>query len=436
LHKKIQDQRFLNLIWKLLNAGYMDLHGAKKESLSGSPQGGLISPILANVYVQECDECMQEMRRTLEKGERKSRNPAYNRLSRKKGLLLKRGETRTKAFKEVVKQMRTLSSRQTDDPNFIRIAYLRYAEDWIGGVGGSHVLAEDLKEQIRTFLGERLKLTLSKEKTCITHMRTEEASFLGTLLSIGKGGEAKITQHTNCLGYSWKRRSTGWQTVMNGTFTKLVKRLSDRGFCTKEGIPTGKAGWSHLDADQINHLYSSVHRGIQNDYRCADNWGHLRTIQSILTHSLMKTLARKDKLSRAKVAKRFGKAISVTVRGKDGKEDRVVSFYQTHHWNKDRNAFQSGKHSDSDVVQTGITRRTRSNLGKPCCICGETAGQIAMHHVRHIRKLSHTREPTGFKRILRAMNRKQVPVCKICHGKIPRGEYDTLKLSTMAYIPS
>ena len=45
LHKKIQDERFLNLIWKLLNAGYMDLHGMKKDSLIGSPQGGIASPI-------------------------------------------------------------------------------------------------------------------------------------------------------------------------------------------------------------------------------------------------------------------------------------------------------------------------------------------------------------------------------------------------------
>ena len=427
LQKKIQDQRFLNLIWKLLKAGYMDLHGAKKESLIGSPQGGLISPL---------DEFIQGMRRTLEKGERKRRDPAYNRLSRKKGLMLKRGETRTKAFKEVVKQMRALPSMQTDDPDFIRIKFLRYADDWIVGVAGSHALAADLKEQIKTFLGERLKLTLSEEKTCITNLRAEEASFLGTLLSIGNGGEAKVTQQTNRLGYSCKRRSTGWQTVMNAPLPKLVKRLSDRGFCTKEGVPLGKAGWSQLDADQIIHLYSSVNRGIQNYYRFADNWRQLRTIQYILKNSLMKTLARKYKLSRAKVAKRFGKGISVTVRGKDGKEDRVVSFYLTRHWTKDRHAFQSGKHADIDLVQTGITMRTRSKLGKPCCICGETAGQIVMHHVRHIRKLTHKREPAGFNRILRAINRKQIPVCKVCHGKIHRGDYDHLKLSTLAYIPS
>jgi hypothetical protein len=282
--------------------------------------------------------------------------------------MLKRGETRTKAFKEVVKQMRALPSMQTDDPDFIRSKYLRYADDWIEGVAGSQALAADLKEQIKTFLEERLKLTLSEEKTCITNLRTEEAPFLGTLLSIGNGGEAKVTQQTNRLGYSCKRRSTGWQTVMNAPLPKLVKRLSDRGFCTKEGVPLAKAGWSQLDADQIIHLYSSVNRGIQNYYRFADHWRQLRTIQYILKNSRMKTLARKYKLSRAKVAKRFGKGISVTVRGKDGKEDRGVSFYLTRHWHKDRHAFQSGKHADIDLVRTGITMSARSKLGKPCCI--------------------------------------------------------------------
>src|SRR6266566_1404745 len=71
LRKKIQDERFLNLIRKLLKAGYMDLHGSKKESLIGSPQGGIISPILANVYLHELDEYIEEAKKTYEKGTRK-----------------------------------------------------------------------------------------------------------------------------------------------------------------------------------------------------------------------------------------------------------------------------------------------------------------------------------------------------------------------------
>jgi group II intron reverse transcriptase/maturase len=77
LRKKIHDERFLNLIWKLLNAGYMDLHGRKKESLIGSPQGGILSPILANAYLHELDEFVEGLQAQHEKGKRKVRNPIY-----------------------------------------------------------------------------------------------------------------------------------------------------------------------------------------------------------------------------------------------------------------------------------------------------------------------------------------------------------------------
>ena len=77
LRKKIQDERFLNLIWKLLHAGYLDLHGTIQESWIGSPQGGLVSPLLANVYLHELDEFVEDLRKRTEKGERKAMNPEY-----------------------------------------------------------------------------------------------------------------------------------------------------------------------------------------------------------------------------------------------------------------------------------------------------------------------------------------------------------------------
>jgi group II intron reverse transcriptase/maturase len=436
LRKKIQDERFLNLIWKLLNAGYMDLHGVKRESLIGSPQGGIISPILANVYLHELDEFVEELRTKLEKGKQKRRNPLYRRLSLKKACMVKRGETRTKEFKEVIQQIRAIPSSQTNDSDYIRVRFLRYADDWLIGICGSYALATEIKQSTKVFLRDRLQLTLSEEKTHITNARTEEAFFLGTILKIGNGGNAKVKQQTSIwTGKTFKRRSTGSETVMNAPLLKLIKRLSDRGFCTKEGTPTPKSGWMFLDADQIVNLYSGVNRGLQNYYRFADNWKQLHRVQYILQFSLAKTLARKYQISVAKVFKRFGKTLTVVVPGKVGKKDRKVSFYYNSDWSKKRGAFQTGRTQDIDLVRTAIHMRTRSKLGKPCCICGESAEQIVMHHVRHIRKLSHKRETTGFNRILRAINRKQVPVCIPCHEKIHQGTYDNLKLSRLAYIP-
>jgi nicotine oxidoreductase len=437
LRKKIHDERFLNLIWKLLNAGYMDLHGNKKESLVGSPQGGILSPILANVSLHELDEFVEGLRAKHEKGKRKLRNPIYQRLSWQKSRMVKRGETKTKEFQRISQQMRTLPTLQVNDPGFIRIKYLRYADDWIVGIWGSHMLAEHIKQEIKTFRNDHLRLTLSEEKTHITHTRTEEALFLGTRLKLGAGAEAKLTLQTNMWGKKFKRRSTGWETVMKAPLPKLLKRLSDRGFCTKEGKPIAKSGWAFLDTDQIILLYSSINRGIQNYYRFVDNWVQLQRIQYILQYSLAMTLGRKYNISTPKVFKRFGKTLTYVIRDKEGKEKKTVSFYLNHDWAKNRDAFQNRKQADIDLIRSEMHMRSRSSIAKPCCVCGDTLDnvQIEMHHVRHIRKLSDKRQATGFNRILRMLNRKQIPVCKICHEKIHRGEYDSLKLSDMAYLP-
>jgi hypothetical protein len=276
-----------------------------------------------------------------------------------------------------------------------------------------------------------------EEKTHITHARTEEALFLGTRLKVGTGAEAKLTLQTNRWGKKFKRRSTGWETIMKAPLPKLLKRLSDRGFCTKEGKPIAKSGWAFLDTEQVILLYSSVNRGIQNYYRFVDNWAHLQRIQYILHFSLAMTLGRKFNISTPKVFKRFGKRLTYGIKDKEGQEKKTISFSLNHDWAKNRDAFQSKRHPDIDLIRSEMHMRSRSSIAKPCCICGDTMdkAQIEMHHVRHIRKLSDKRQATGFHRVLRMLNRKQIPVCKACHDSIHRGKHDSLKLSDMAYLP-
>src|SRR5713226_746766 len=225
-----------------------------------------------------------------------------------------------------------------NDPEYIRIKYLRYADDWIIGVWGNRALAEDIKQEIKHFLGDQLKLTLSEEKTRITHAVSEEASFLGTVLRMGNGrdAEAKVTLSACPDGKKVKRRSTGWETVMRAPTPKLVKKLSEKGFCTKNGTPTSKTGWSCLDADQIVQLYSSVNRGLQNYYRFVDNWKQCSRIQYILKFSLAKTLAQKYKLSVPQVFQRFGKDLALCVKGEGEKADRKVSLFLNRDWTKSK----------------------------------------------------------------------------------------------------
>ena len=122
----------------------------------------------------------------LEKGQKRKHNLEYKRLQDRRLYLAKQGKTKTRAYQELGARMRKLPSMDTKDPNFIRVKYVRYADDWIIGITGPHKLAEDTKRKVRDFLGTKLKLTLSEKKTVITNARTQEALFLGYKIRLGR----------------------------------------------------------------------------------------------------------------------------------------------------------------------------------------------------------------------------------------------------------
>jgi group II intron reverse transcriptase/maturase len=427
LRKKIKDERFIGLIWKFLRAGYFDLERARHDSLAGTPQGGIISPILSNIYLHELDEFVEQLRAELEKGKKRRPNREYELISDRRYRLAKAGKANTEEFRKLGMQMRKLPSLDTHDPNFVRIKYVRYADDWLIGIIGSHELAKEIKDRVGTFLKEKLALTLSQDKTKITNARTEEAEFLGYRIRKGRGRDSqKTTRSTNGSGREFKRRSTGMEVVLKAPMDKLIKRLSSKGFCDGKGTPKHKAGWTVLDEDQIVSLYSSINRGIQQYYRPADNWPQLERVQHILKYSLAKTLALKRKTLITRVMK--GRDVGVQVRNKNGQMRRIV-FYRNTDWTTNRDAFKDSP--EVDLVRMNVRMRTRSKLGLPCVVCGDP-DTVQMHHVRHIRKMDGG-APKGFTRVMAALNRKQVPVCKACHEKIHRGKYDGLSLKDLAY---
>ena len=95
MRKKIKDERFLNLIWKFLNAGYQDLDESRKDSLAGTPQGGIASPILANIYLHELDEYIEHLQKELEQGELRRPNPEYRSTCKNDGTTWRRSERST-----------------------------------------------------------------------------------------------------------------------------------------------------------------------------------------------------------------------------------------------------------------------------------------------------------------------------------------------------
>jgi hypothetical protein len=375
---------------------------------------------------------VEQLRCKYERGEERRRNPEYERVKKQRRYWLRNtGGIFTPHVKQLTQHLRSLPSGDPEDPDYIRVRYLRYADDWIIGVIGSKHLAQTITEEIRQFLKDQLHLELSQEKTRITHAKTEEANLLGVRLSVGKAhrAEAKIGTQRSPDGRRFKRRVTGWLPILKAPTLKLVQRLHQKGFCDAEGFPTSQKKWLLLDADQIIRLFNSILRGLLNYYRFVDNFASLCRIQYILRFSRAKTLANKYCRTMNEIFQRHGRNLYFewTVRNGDRK---TAQFAENTDWTWRTEAFATSP-PDLDLLGWQTYLRTRSKLGYPCLICGETE-KVEMHHVRHIRKMG-ARKPKGFQAVMRALNRKQIPVCRGCHQKIHKGEYDGISLHDLAY---
>jgi len=167
LREKIVDNRFTLLIEALLKAGYLE-EWSHNATLSGTPQGGIVSPILANVYLDRLD---QFVARTLvpmyNRGEKRTHNRVYNMLAARR--LKRRRKGKEEEAEAILREMRKLPALDPNDPNYRRLRYIRYADDFLLGFTGPRAEAEEIKQKLSEFLGTELELTLSDEKTRITH---------------------------------------------------------------------------------------------------------------------------------------------------------------------------------------------------------------------------------------------------------------------------
>lgn len=434
LRFRISDERFLNLVRKALTAGYYEFRMPVDSEL-GTPQGSVLSPILCNVFLHELDKFAEGLALRHDKGKERARNPEYRVIERQiERLRWKIQRTTDEAERSArVEELRALKKRLVqvpsviDDGSYIRVKYLRYADDFVIGVNGPRALAEQLREDVAVFMRDALRLTLSMEKTHIRNAKTEEAFFLGTRVSVGSTSP-RVTMVTR-NGRTFARRTAGWTPLMYAPIQRLIGRLHSKGYCDAEGNPQPKLARTGLDDDQIVSMTGAVLNGLLNYYSFADNYCQLGRIQYILKFSAALTLATKHRLSLARVFARYGKELTVKVTTAKGKVRKIALPLETD-WKKSPTRFLSGGvRSPEDVINTYRRLRTRSKLGMHCVVCDNDDG-VVMHHLRHIRKMGEKVE--GFSRLMATLNRKQIPVCEPCHKKIHKGQYDGLKLSDLA----
>ena len=220
------------------------------------------------------------------KGVKKKGNPEYKKFMGRSDRLRRQGNT--EKAKELRNQAQNLPSTVTDDPDYRRLNYVRYAEDFLLGFIGSKSEAEAIKQQLKTFLREELKLELSEEKTLITHARSEAARFLGYEITRMHNDEQRTKRRTNG-GSETMRRSVNAQIGLR--VPKDVIEAKCQRYSGQEKKAKHRAELLVNEDYTIVLTYQLEYRGIANYYQLAHNMFHLGRLYDNQTELVQRLLA-------------------------------------------------------------------------------------------------------------------------------------------------
>ncbi|MYC69218.1 MAG: maturase [Gemmatimonadetes bacterium] len=416
LSEQVHDNRFLRLVRYLLKAGFLE-DWRYGKTLSGTPQGGIISPLLANVYLDKLDRFVEQVL-----------IPAHTRGKSRKtnnrhAALMVRARYREKQgnhaeARRLRQEMRRLPSVDPDDPGFRRLHYVRYADDFLLGFTGSKAEAEGIKRQLDTFLSETLNLELSSEKTLVSHATTQPARFLGFDI---------VAQHAD------EKRDQRGQRSINGKIGLRVPAEVVRERCRlykRAGQPIHRPELLEDDDFSIVARYQTEYRGLVNYYLPAHNVSWFHQLRWVMQTSLLKTLAWKHKTTlkaafrryRANVLTPHGvmRCLEVRVERENGKKPLVARFGGI-----PLRRQKPAPAEDRDPRDTNFPGRNellQRLLADECELCGSTE-QVEVHHVRKLADLNTRgqRDRPLWMQTMAARRRKTLVVCRKCHTAIHHG---------------
>jgi group II intron reverse transcriptase/maturase len=416
LVEDIHDNRFLRLIDALLQAGYLE-EWRYHETLSGAPQGGILSPLLSNIYLDRFDKYVETtLLPAFNRGARRRPYLPYMRVHKAAWKLEKRGQR--EEARQLRRQLQQLPSHDPNDPGFRRLHYIRYADDWLLGFSGTRREAELIKEQVGRFLRDRLKLELSEPKTLITHGRTQAARFLGY----------EIVVHHNDA----KRDRNGHRSI-NGLIGLKVPMDVVRGKrkpYLRRGKPAALLTRAHDSDFRIVGRYQAEFRGIAEYYQLAYNRHRLGMLRWIMERSLTKTLGRKNKISVTKVWNRYRstwqtpagprKGLQVEVERGNGKKALVAR------WGGISLARRTMRVTLKDELPAVWRKRPAELVDRlmtgRCELCKKYT-DVEAHHIRRLSDLyrENGAEQPDWVKQMASRRRKALIVCRDCHNDIHNG---------------
>jgi group II intron reverse transcriptase/maturase len=414
LREKIRDERFIRLIEGLLKAGYLE-DWKYNKTLSGTPQGGIVSPILSNIYLDKLDRYVEKtLIPEYNRGQKRKPNYEYYRVGQRSQRCRRLGKTQE--AKEHEKQFRNMPSWDTEDPDFRRLHYVRYADDFLLGFIGPKAEAEDIKKKLRTFLKDTLNLEMSDEKTLVTHARKGMAKFLG--------------YHITCLMDDTRHNRQGERCV-NGMMTLRMPAEVVEAQCARyvvNGKPERRTELIDDDDLTIIDHYQSRYRGIVQYYLLARNVYWLHKLHWTMQMSLLKTLAAKHKTSVSEIARKYRTKID-TPHGirtclearieREGKKPLIRRFGGIPLKHKSQ-AILVDQQPDYAPSHVELVARL---LAEECEICGST-DRIEVHHIRKLADLQRKdgRERPRWMEVMSSRKRKTLVTCRRCHHAIHSGQ--------------
>lgn len=419
LRERISDDRFIRLIRKFLKAGYVE-DWTFHNTYSGMPQGGIVSPILANIYLDKLDKYVKEYIRHFDMGTKrrpgKESNDLANERKRTVRKLKKVKDGTEKAalvarLKAIEQERAAFPSGDEMDGSYRRLKYIRYADDFILGVIGSKEDALRIKEDIKSFLSESLALELSEEKTLITHTG-KSAKFLGYEITVTRNNH----QRRDVQGRL--RRTYGKRVRLNVSMATLRDKLLEYG-AMEIKLRNGKEIWKPKcrsglifnDDLEILDRYNRETVGFCNYYLIANNCVVLHNFRYIMEYSMYKTFAGKYRSTVRKINKMYRLNKLFTVKYEQKGVIKSRTFYKTS-FKRRTTAFNGScdiePYSIADVSRTNLTDRLKA---EKCELCGAT-GKLIMHHVRNLKDL---KGKESWKRLMSARKRKTIALCPSCH---------------------
>jgi len=417
---KVKDARLLQLIYKFLKAGYME-DWQYNTTLSGTPQGGIISPLLSNIYLHELDKSVMKLKAKFDQPQTRLRTPEYKALEHKKRKLSVQirkaeGETRQELIRQYQlasqEMLKTPSKSQTDKV----IKYIRYADDFIIGMNGSREDCVAIKRRLAEFIGGALKMELSEEKTLITHS-SEKARFLGYDVRVRRDNQT--IKHGGAT--QSKKRTLNSKTELSVPFEgKIHNFIFFKGIAEqrKDGplFPVHRNHLVNFTDLEIVSTYNAELRGICNYYNLAVNFYQLNYLAYLMEYSCLKTLAAKHKSQISKIKRKFGDGRGkwgVPYETKAGKKRCYFAKYSDC-----RNTKNPDDRMFTPSVIYGTTRNSLENRlkAKVCELCGTTEAEH--YELHHVNKVKNLKGKAAWERVMIAKRRKTLAVCKTCHNNI------------------